>query len=304
MTQRLLKPLLLTTLFAVSACGAGGGTSVDGSGGSGGGGGGAGGDDGGGPGGPVLPTIDDSTSISQTTRIANFQIGDAGTPGIGENASIQLDAGYLTAISGTVELFGQSVSITNGRGTLNGQEVRVEIDASSVGAFAVPVSVFSYGPNLASPANPSGEAAFVVGQETAGSYLSAQPNGSVNYSGGFAVQGVLQIGGCQELAELEGDITVNVSFGGADTATATLDGAYDPASGGPRSVELGITNAPISENGFGGTLSCISGCSTNGSTIDATFYGPEAEEVGGVLAIDITRGGEVYEGAGTFVINQ
>ncbi len=297
MKQVSIKVVILPMLLALAACG-GTEASVD----NGGGGGGAGGDDGGGGGGgPILPAIDDSTAISQTTRIANFQIGDGAS--IGQNASITLDAGYLSAINGTVQIFGQSVSITNGAGRVNGQDVRVEIDASSVGAFAVPVSVFSYSGPQSNPATAGGEAAFVVGSETASSFLAAQA-GSVNYRGGFAVQGILEIGGGQEGAELEGDITVNVSFGGTDTATATLNGAYDPASGGPRNVTLTLNNAPISGNGFSGTLTCTtSNCSDN-STIDATFYGPEAEEVGGVLAIDINRSGEVYQGAGTFVIGQ
>lgn len=294
MPLSLRKPLMLAAIFALAACGGGGGGDDDGGGGGGGG--------GGGP--PVLGEINDTATISQSTRAANFQIGSGAS--IAQAVSITLDAGFLTRIDGSVRIFGETVSISNGRGTLNGQDVRVEIDRSSAGAFAVPVSVVSYGPNLINPADPGGETGFVAGFETNASVLNARPDGgSVAYTGGFAALGVLQDGGVSQNNELEGDIVVNVSFGASDTASVTIDGNSQNSIGGSTSVDLSLASAPISGNGFGGGLTCAGGgCDGTGSAIDATFYGPDAEEVGGVIAVNITRGGDTFEGVGTFVIGQ
>jgi hypothetical protein len=58
----------------------------------------------------------------------------------------------------------------------------------------------------------------------------------------------------------------------------------------------------ISGNGFSGDLTCTSGCSGNASSLSAGFFGPDADEVAGVLGLGFTVDGDDFDGAGSFVL--
>jgi hypothetical protein len=93
-------------------------------------------------------------------------------------------------------------------------------------------------------------------------------------------------------------MTVAVNFGGSGNASVTLDGQI----GG--TVNFGMAgNIRLAGNGFAGLMNCTTGCTGAASEVDATFYGPNANELGGVLAIDITATGfGPYDGVGTFIL--
>ncbi|MGJ8588836.1 MAG: hypothetical protein ACSHXW_11835 [Yoonia sp.] len=50
-------------------------------------------------------------------------------------------------------------------------------------------------------------------------------------------------------------------------------------------------------------MNCTTGCTGAASEVDATFYGPNANKLGGDLAIDTTATGfGPYDGVGTFIL--
>jgi hypothetical protein len=72
-------------------------------------------------------------------------------------------------------------------------------------------------------------------------------------------------------------------------------------------AEVDMTAAKISGNGFsGGTLKGNDALNTaidgnlNGSTYSGRFYGPSAEQVGGIMNVKGTSGGDKFVGYGVF----
>ncbi len=199
--------------------------------------------------------------------------------------------GNLGPLDGTIEIFGQNVTITDGSGNLtNGEQVVLTYEPNRSGQYVAAIEV-----SVGSTTGINGEGAYLIGFETSPSIIDDR-SGSVTYNGGFQATGSLD--GVNTQTEYEGGISVEVNFSSND-ADFTLTGNFDGSS----PVNLDGNGLPILGNGIAGGLNCTSGCSGTGSAVDATFYGPNAQELGGVLSIDISVGGDAYDGVGTFIIN-
>lgn len=298
MISHLVKPLSFVALVALTACGGGGGGG-DTDGGSGGGDGGVDPTPGsnGLPFGAVGQTLpDDAVDQAITMRSASFQSG--GAPTI-ENARITVDAGFFQGdtpnLDGTITIFGNSapITITNGQGVLaSGETVTLTYEPNRTGAYAAAIEA-----SVGSMDGINGEAAYVFGFETDPATIAARPGGTSTYVGDFQVAG--RVAGANTETEYEGQITVDVNFVD-DDADFTLLGNFDGSS----VVNMSGNGLDIFDNSIAGRLDCTTGCDGPGSSaVDATFYGPNADELGGVLAIDITvTGVGAYDGVGTFIL--
>lgn len=229
---------------------------------------------------------------------------------------ITFEAGFFSAAptdqGAVVVLFGEQVQITNGEGMLaNGQAVRIVFDAETAGDYAGAVQVLSYAafenPTPVDPVN--GEAQYIFGFMTDPAAINGRISGGVSYAGDITAMGLARINGVAAGdptgTELDGAITVLVNFND-DWASANLDANYTV---GARTidVDLSMPATAFAGNTFAGDLNCQNeSVCTASSALDAAFFGPNGEEIGGVISIDTTHdvGGDIYgfEGAGSFVI--
>lgn len=316
MSQPITKLLLSVAVMGLMACGGGGGGSMttdpDTDGGTGGGTDGSGTDGGDGGDGITQPpsvvtgtngldfgeagqSLTDAEAVEITTRSAAFEVGSGATTG---DAEITLGAGFLAAApadrTGTVQIGNETVSIANGAGALSsGEAVIVTFEPDRAGTYAGAVEVSIAG---ATGSAINGENAFVFGFETDPDVIADRTSGLFEYVGGFQAFGSLDDAD-DTSTEYEGEMTVVVDFAGSGSADVTLDGQLD----GTTDADLGGTLA-ISENGFSGALSCTSGCTGTGSSVNAGFFGPDADEVAGVLGADFTAGGATFDGVGSFIL--
>ena len=229
-----------------------------------------------------------------TAQKASFQTtGDAAVSG----GTITLDAGFINAANdaarnGSVNIFGENVEIENGRGELStGEEVRITYEPARSGAYAGIVDI-SVGGSFAGAQNGTGT--YVFGFETDPTEVDAR-TGSLIYTGTFQAQGSMN-GNTNTSAEYAGDITITADFGGDQDVDVLIDGAVN-GIGADLSGTFGLNG-----NGFAGDLTCKPSCGS-GSEIDGNFYGPNAAEVGGVVAVNLElAGGNQYSGAGGFVL--
>ncbi|WP_341366005.1 transferrin-binding protein-like solute binding protein [Yoonia sp. BS5-3] len=232
--------------------------------------------------------LSDAEGAAVTMRSANFQTGDdTGAT----TATITLDEGFFNGdLDGTIEIFGETVVITDGVGKLaNGQDVRLTYDSSQSGTYAAALDA-----TVSEMSDINGGASYVLGFETNPDTVDAR-TGSVTYSGDFQVAGSLD--GSTTLVAYEGDITVVVDFT-ADAADFELDGVLNSTT----DVTMDASQLELFGNGISGDLECLEGCADSVSEVDATFYGPNADELGGILEINIEVDEDLYLGAGTFVI--
>ena len=270
--------------------------------------GGGGGDEGGGTPPPAppsdngLPYAADGQSLvgAEDTEVvaegASFQVGSGPTLGA---ATIRVSSGFFagagatSSLNGTITIFGETVTIENGVGTIpiTGEEVRLIFESDRVGTYvaAVDVAVSDVTDGMI-----NGGGAYVFGYETSPATISTL--GTTEYRGSFQAYGSLN-GSEDTDTEYDGGILIIADFD--SDVDVTLDGDLDDVG----SMVLRNGSIPISGNSFSGGLSCpASGCDSTGSQISGTFYGPNAEEVGGVLSINATVGGQDYDGVGTFII--
>ncbi len=306
MTNRSTKPLMLITAISLTACGGSGGDRTTNN-----------------PARPIPGTngLDygfpgQQISDAEGNEVSQNAAGFEGTTASIAPNSITLANGFTSNStntgSGTVQIFGQTVTITNGVGTLaNGQTVNINFDPSRSGTYAGAVEAVSYGsaqPGILSPQD--GETHAVFGFETNPTTIAGfdAVTGNVTYQGGFQASGLVRDNGGAQIGandgtEMEGTVEITANFL-SDTASGTLDGTYNTGAS-DIDVDLTMTNAAITGNGFAGTLTCTGPCSGT-SNLDATFYGPNADELGGVLALDVTQdsNGEQYDGVGTFIITR
>ena len=271
------KPLMTTLLLVTAACGGGAGEDDD----------------------PIVPGNDptpgsngldyavsqnlrDAEGNAMTLTSASFESGAGASA---QSGSITLDAGFLSggALSGSVDVLGETVAITNGTGNLaNGQDVTLVYEAGRSGDYvgAVELVAFETGGAVA------GETHYVFGFETDPAEITS---GTATYSGGFQASGLLN--GTTE-AEYEGDAIFDVNFAGR------VEGAFDGRLNNTTDVDLTLGQTSFGGNSFEGDLSCASGCSGAAGSVGGTFYGPNAEELGGVLALEFGN----FEGAGTLIL--
>ncbi len=277
MTTAVTKSMILIALLATTACGGGGEDPVvtpD-------------------PGpnglsyGVVGQDLSDAEGTQMSLATAGYTTGSGAA--VTQGGTVTLATNFLTggpanlsALDATIEMFGETVTISSGSGTLaNGNVVTLTYEPDRTGEYAGAISIA----NHTSGGIYQGETAYVFGFES--DPADMETIGTVNYSDGFLAQG---ISGASE-AEYEGTIAIAVNFAG--TATGTLDGVV----GGSTDMDMTLSGGTLSGNTITAGLDCSVGCSGDGD-LDATFYGPNADELGGVLAIDTNT----FEGAGTFII--
>ena len=228
---------------------------------------------------------------------ATFQAGNGPTIGgatIRVNSGFFAGAGATSSLDGTITIFGETVEIIDGDGRLStDEEVRLFYEPDRVGTYVAAVEAAV---SDVTGGTINGGGAYVFGFETSPAVISDLGNGTITYSGNFQVYG--SRGGSEVTdTEYEGALTIIADFG--SSVNVTLDGEL----AGVGSMDLSNGSIPMSRNGFSGALNCGPGCSGSGSGISGTFYGPNAEEVGGVLSIDVNNaGGQTYDGVGTFII--
>lgn len=246
--------------------------------------------------GEVDQMLTETETFAITTRSAAFESGESADVG---SAVVTLDAGFLTAApaerSGTIQIGDETVTITNGSGTLStGEPVVVTFEQDRAGTYAGALEVSIAG---ASASDVTGENVFVFGFETDPDLIEARTSGSLEYTGGFQAFGSLN-DAADTSTEYEGEITILVDFTGAGTADVVLDGVLDGAT----QADLdGSFN--LSEGGFSGDLNCTAGCIDGQSGIAAGFYGPDADEVAGVIGIGISASGDNFDGVGSFILS-
>ena len=228
-----------------------------------------------------------------TAQKASYQTtGDATV----SSGTITLDAGFINAANdaarnGSVNIFGENVEIENGRGELStGEEVLITYEPARSGAYAGIVDI-SVGGSFAGAKNGTGT--YVFGFETDPTEVDAR-TGSLIYTGTFQAQGSMN-GNTNTSVEYAGDITITADFDDNDVGVL-IDGAVN-------GIGADLTGTlDLEDNGFAGALDCEPGCG-NDSEIDGHFYGPNAAEVGGVVAVNLDlAGGDQYSGAGGFVL--
>ncbi|KJZ20039.1 transferrin-binding protein-like solute binding protein [Loktanella sp. S4079] len=250
---------LLLILATVSACGGSGGEEVT----------------------TPPPSLPDITGEEVSVTSATYRPGQGAD--IADGMTITLDSGFLTGgpLDAELELFGETVTVTNGSGRMSdGKDVAVIYEEDRAGQFVAPIEVTVFD----ATGGVFGETGLVVGTETPASDI---PSGTATYTGDFLAIG--QIVGAE--AEYQGAISLDVDFSG--NVDGTLNGDVNDST----NVILSLDAASVSENGFSGDLICTSGCTTSASSLDATFYGPSAEEIGGVTALEFDQ----FEGVGTFI---
>ncbi|MFQ1702660.1 transferrin-binding protein-like solute binding protein [Loktanella agnita] len=239
-------------------------------------------------GGRSLADTEGTTMSLQGARLQ--QNGD----GAIDSGTIRLDAGFFDADidaerNAMATIFGEEIVITNGVGQVTtGEEVLLIYNFNDSGLYAGAVQ-FTVSSNNGADGTIDGEVAYVFGYETNPADLPSG-SGTTTYEGGFQAAGYVG----ETSPDYEGTLSVEVSFAN-DFARVELNGKLD----GEDSLNLSGSNLALSGNGFSGGLNCSAGCLTSSSEIDASFYGPNAEEVGGVLLIETNR----YEGVGSFIID-
>ncbi len=238
-------------------------------------------------------SLEDVAGVTMSLRAGGYTAG--GSSSIVSAQTIRIDAGSLiagagaTALSGEVEIGGETIIITDGAGvTSDGREVQLIYDPSASGTYAgaLDIAIFEASEIVQ-------ESALVFGFETDPDVIAARTTGTLTYDGEFFASG--DLGG--DLAIFEGDMTLVADFSGAGTVSGEFAGELQ----GFDRITLDIDPSAITGNDFSGTTACRALC-TGGGEISGTFYGPDAEEVGGVLIFDLQAATDTYLGAGTFVL--
>ena len=256
----------------------------------------------------------DAEDTEITTPVAAFQATSGTTI---EDVTITLGPGFFDAAptdrDATISLFGQTVDINGGEGFLiNRQTVRLLFDESNSGTYSAIVSFVSYGSQEPGTVDPiDGEQVVVFGYETDPQDIDRFPAtlGVTQYSGGFTASGLVRDDGGNIVADLgtefDGAINFEIDFNNS-RANGQIVGSYD-AMGETVPVTLNMGFGNFEDSGFTGTLTCPA-CSDNTSTLEATFFGPNAEELGGVVVMDTTsdvNGSDLqFTGAGGFVLSR
>lgn len=257
----------------------------------------AGDDESGGGGGTPPPpaadaTLSDVEGMALSVASARYQTAPSSSTSILTGQTVQLDAGALSgALNGQVQVAGETVTISNGSGTtMGGDNVVAIYEAGRSGDHAGALEVVVFDPFGALIS----ENTFVFGIPTEDSVLGARTTGSLTYAGGFQANGIL---GSTNDIEYEGTMTLTANFA-SDQVSGSLDGTLN----GSTNVDMNLGTGSFTTNSFSGSLSCSSGCSGSGA-YDGAFYGPDVQEVGGVLTFDFTASGDAYIGAGTFILD-
>ncbi len=261
--------------------------------------------------------VGQSLSDAEAVEVAAFRASVSEASGaLSDSATIRLDSGFFAAVptarDALAEFLNESIAINGGEGALaNGQTVRLFYDPSTAGAYAAAVQLAAYAAlEGAPPPDPANaEAHFLFGFLSDPDVIDARISGTVRYAGDIAANGLVRIDGVgagdPTGTELDGSINITVNFAD-DWITGDISATYtvDAQTVG---VDLALPHTAFGGNTFAGTFICASATQCSSDTqMDAGFFGPSADEVGGILEIDTTNEieGEEYQfvGAGSFVI--
>ncbi|MCY0146782.1 transferrin-binding protein-like solute binding protein [Hoeflea sp. G2-23] len=152
----------------------------------------------------------------------------------------------------------------------------------------------------------------VVGAETKPDTIKALPNATYT---GYALAETALANDRKTRTRVRGDLALNADFaaGNVNGTISNLmsevrngaNNGWDPRT--PQNGQIAMGTSSINANGFtGGTVSGDAAFNTAidgdiaGSTYSGRFYGPNAEDVGGVLDITGTSDGDVILGNGFF----
>ncbi len=238
------------------------------------------------------------------------------TGAAGDTVTITLDPGFFaagpTARNAQAIFLGQPVTISGGEGTLaNGQTVRLFYDPSTAGTYAGSAQLAAYAAlESVSPTDPiNAEAHYLFGFLSDPDVIDGRISGAVSYSGDISASGLVAINGIATAdptgTELDGAINLTVNFAD-DWVTGDLDATYT-ADARVIAVDLVLPHTAFLGNTLAGAFVCQSAIGCDSATnMDAGFFGPSADEIGGVLQIDTTNDidGDAYQflGAGSFVV--
>ncbi len=258
-------------------------------------------------------------SLSDAEGVEISALQSAGSDSAAANTdtvAITFDAGFFavasTARNAEAIFLGETVMISGGEGTLtNGQTVRLFYDPSAAGSYVGAAQLAAYAAlETTPPANPiNAEAHYLFGFLSDPDVINARISGAVRYSGDIVATGFVTTNGVASAdltgTELDGAINLTVNFDddwvtGDLSATYTADTQIVP-------IDLSLPHTAFSGNTFAGAFECATtgGCAS-ATEMNAGFFGPSADEVGGVLQIetvhDIGEDRYQFSGAGSFVI--
>lgn len=255
----------------------------------------------------------ENVTIAATASV----VADAGdqTEASTNTTSIRFGTGFFsqnaTGQDAVVQAFGEEITVTGGEGTLsNGQTVRIFFDPDAMGDYAGTAQIVTYGalenPLPLDPIN--GESHVLFGFLTDPEIVEKRVAGNVEFVSDLAAFGQVSVNGTPAEVtggvEFDGAIEVQVNFG-SNWMSAQLQGTFQ-ADDQTIGVALEMDPTAFRGNTFGGDFRCANGagCTTN-TSLDGGFYGPNAEELGGVVSLNTQHavGATTYgfQGSGSFV---
>jgi hypothetical protein len=201
-------------------------------------------------------------------------------------------AGDLAVAGGdnqTITYKGETLVFVNGFATLaNGQGISQIKTTSGSYSEIHSLYTYSYG-GLDGTTGIDSEGFYVIGFETDPDTIAARTDVSASYEGAYEGYGqALDLAGdiVKEEVDTSGSMILSVDF-----SAGTVSGSMDGIISGLTSYTATIAETDIIGNGFASTLSvdCAAGvtCSSN-SQIGGAFYGPNGEDLSGVMVIDET----------------
>ena len=202
--------------------------------------------------------------------------------------SLNANEATVTSESGTLDRDGDTLTFGDTTGTLSDDRTSVDLEDGAI-TFEGDADAFAVRFDAAEGAtNTIG----IIGVATDAGSL---PSGSATYAGDTVI--TAQSG--TDLFELTGTAAITADFDAATpsvtTALTGLSGTRQPAAAAAEDVadagSLTIAGSEISGNGFnGGTATLESTVLTlsgdESTALEGAFYGPDADEVGGVFIIE------------------
>lgn len=270
-------------------------------------------------------TLTTQTNGSSAVEL-NFDNGDTGpfrtpTVKVWKNANGE----FSYSVDGVVQDFTEADRYLEGDGTSYGYDVNGG-DASSYSSLFLFTSgtldevldesatdystVWGYQTNQVYAGEPNLRGFAVVGSETLPADIKQLP--SATYSGRSRIDTYPATGFVNNetsRTRVRSDVTLNADFGAA-TIAGQMYNITVQAPGGTADPIAGVINmneAPISGNGFAGTLTpndeliaAVEGDFSASGTYGGTFYGPAAEEASGTITWYSSVDGNERNGVGFF----
>lgn len=171
--------------------------------------------------------------------------------------------------------------------------VEIDLILDETGAHSQGYAIFTYAYEGDDPQDGqlNADGSFILGFETDPEVVAAA-QGTATYEGifgGFGAVENLSANTIENEVSIEGDITLQVSFDDMDV-DADIEG-FVGVGDDSASFDGALRDAPIVGNAFSGMLdiSCADDANcTSDSSIGGAFYGPDRDEVAGLLSFNVT----------------